>query len=203
MREIGNIYKFNDIEYELVEDNIVKESKKKSFMIWLNIAGLIMTAFLVVIHLILFPIEINIEIDNVLLVWFLAILAFLVYIVIHELLHGFAFLVFGKIGKGNLKFGMVLKSGAAYCISKIPVKVNASRISLMMPVYVVCIPLYIVSILIDSSWLGIYALFLFSGSIGDLYYMFKLRKTSKDLYMYEEMPTKTGYEMGYLLFKKL
>ncbi len=52
-------------------------------------------------------------------------------------------------------------------------------------------------------WLGVYGIFLFAGSVGDLYYMWKLRYTSDDYYMYEELPTKSGYEIGYFLFKKL
>lgn len=112
-------------------------------------------------------------------------------------------MLFGKVPKKDIAFGVVLKSGVAYCISKIPVTVKASRLSLMMPVYIICIPLYIIAIIFNNVGLALYTVVLFSGSVGDIYYMWKLRKTDKNLYMFEKMPSKTGYEIGYLLFKKI
>jgi len=129
--------------------------------------------------------------------------SFFIFIVIHELLHGLAFMLFNKNKKNELKFGLVLKSGLAYCISTVPVRVGPSRLSLMMPVYVVCIPLYLFAMISGDIWLIVMAVFFLSGSTGDFYYMWKLRSTNKDLYIYEVMPTKTGYEIGYLLYKKI
>ncbi len=209
MRDVGSISTFNDEKYELLEDHIVPEEKKKKFMVWLNIVTLLVTAVLVAIHwAFTHPVIPGGEsmfsgANDLLMYWVIFMVVFLVYIIVHELLHGLVFVLSTKKGFRTLKFGFVAKSGMAYCCSKIPVKVKGGRLSLMMPVYAVCIPMYILSLVINSPWLGILAILLFSGSAGDIYYMWKLRKTNKELYMYEVLPSKSGYEVGYLLFKKL
>ena len=141
------------------------------------------------------------EIDIILL--FILIFGFFPYIVIHELLHGLAFVIFNKTSWKDLKFGIVIKSGMAYCISTVPVKVNPARLSLMMPIYLFCIPMMIFGIILNEVHIVLFSFLYFTGSTGDLYYMWKLRKTSKEFYMFEEMPTKSGYEVGYLLYKKI
>ncbi len=145
--------------------------------------------------------EITIFMDPMILV--VLIVGFILYIVVHELLHGAAFMLFNRNTKQELKFGFEKKSGMAYCISTTPVKVPAARLSLMMPIYVVCIPMFVLGIVFNDIVLQVISIFFVSGSSGDVYYMWKLRKASKDHYMFEEMPTATGYEIGYKLYKKI
>ena len=71
-----------------------------------------------------------------------------------------------------------------------------------MPIYVVCIPLFVYGVVASNVAIAILAVLYASGSVGDFYYMWKLRNTDKNLYMHEVMPTATGYEIGYLLFEK-
>ena len=209
MREIGSIREFDDGIYEVVEDNIIPEKKKKSFILLLNLEVILFIIVLGVLSLFIFGTEFSVDIDNTTDIYIAyaglagVLFSFLLYVVIHELLHGWAFKLFNKNSKQQLKFGIIFKSGMAYCISTIPVKVDAARLSLMMPIYVICLPMYIIAIITQTSWLGYVAVLFASGSVGDFYYMWKLRKTSKDLYMYEEMPTKSGYEVGYVLYKKI
>ena len=167
----------------------------------MNVIALIVFVILLTVTLLIGirgPLTGIIEITGVLL--FFA--SFIVFIIVHEFLHGVAFFLFGKVKFRNLKFGGIIKSGAAYCVSMVPVKVSASRLSLMMPIYVVCLPLYVYSLFAQNLIISILALLYFTGSVGDLYYMWKLRKTDKNLYMFEEAPTTKGYKIGYLLFKK-
>ncbi len=133
----------------------------------------------------------------------LAIVLFTLYVVVHEWIHGVAFRLFNKNTKEQVKFGVSFKSALAYCISTIPVQVPAARLSLMMPVYVVCLPLFTIAFITNSVWLALLASYYISGSVGDFYYMWKLRKSTKNQYMYELMPTRSGYEIGYLLFEKI
>jgi hypothetical protein len=203
MNIVGDIYTFNEVNYELLENNIVPRKKKTKFLIYMNLSAWLVITFGLIVNLLIFKSG-SFEISfKSLLVLSLYLIGFLVFAVVHELLHGGAFMLFGKVPKKDVAFGVVLKSGVAYCISKIPVTVRASRLSLMMPVYIICIPLYIIAIIYNNFGLAFYTVILFSGSVGDIYYMWKLRKTDKNLYMFENMPTKTGYEIGYLLFKKL
>lgn len=204
MNEIGSIQEFSTGNFELIGNEIISEKQKKSFLVKLNIYTLLfMFVFLgvsIVAYLLIHDIHI---VGFSLMGPILFLLGFLIFIVVHELLHGLAFMVFNKNKMKQLKFGIVFKSGLAYCISTIPVKVGPSRLSLMMPVYVICLPLYVIAMITGDIWLIVMAVFFLSGSTGDFYYMWKLRNTSKDLYMYEEMPTESGYEIGYLLYKKI
>jgi hypothetical protein len=203
MNRVGDIVTFKDENYELLENNIISRKKKTKFLIYMNLSAWLVIIIGVIINFVIFrsgSFELSFK-SFVILVLYL--IGFIVFAVIHELLHGGAFMLFGKVQKKDIAFGVVLKSGVAYCISKIPVTVKASRLSLMMPIYVICIPLYVIAIIINNFGLGLYTIILFSGSVGDIYYMWKLRKTDKNLYMFENMPNKSGYEIGYLLFKKL
>ena len=203
MNIVGDIFTFNEVNYELLENNIIPRKKKTKFLIYMNLSAWLVIATGLIISMLVFKsgsFEFSLKSLLILSVY---LIGFLLFAVIHELLHGGAFMLFGKVPKKDIAFGVVLKSGVAYCISKIPVTVRASRLSLMMPIYVICIPLYILAIIYNNFGLGIYAIILFSGSVGDIYYMWKLRNTDKNLYMFENMPNKSGYEIGYLLFKKL
>jgi len=133
----------------------------------------------------------------------LYLISFLLYVIVHELLHGIAFVLFSGRSWKTMKFGLILKNGLAYCISVAPVTVKRARLSLMMPLYVVCIPIYLYSILTGSFALAILAVLFASGSAGDIYYLWILRKTNSDLYMMEELPTKQGYAVGYYLYERI
>lgn len=198
MREIGSVREFDNGLYKLIEDNIIPEKDKKAFVLKLNIYSMVFTIIGIVLVMMIVGSG-----TFKLLELSLLLIGFFVFIVVHELLHGFSFVLDRNVSWSNIKFGVVLKSGMAYCISKVPVKVSISRISLMMPVYVICAPMIIVGILISNGSLAVAGVIYFSGSVGDFYYMWKLKRTNSDLYMYEEMPTKSGYEVGYLLYKKI
>lgn len=198
MREIGSIREFDNGTYKLIEDKIIPEQEKKSFIIKMNVYALLFTFIGIIIVLMIIGSG-TFELLNL----SLYIIGFFVFIVVHELLHGISFVLDKNITWKNIKFGLVLKSGMAYCISTVPVKVNISKISLMMPVYVVCLPMIIIGIILNDAALAVAGIFYLSGSAGDIYYMWKLRKTDKNLYMFEEMPVASGYEVGYLLYKKI
>lgn len=201
MSNIGDVVVINRVEYEIIEDNIIPQSKNKKFLLWMNVVSVFVFVILLAGTLGLgFSTSFSGTVEITAILLFIA--AFIVYIIVHEFLHGVSFIIFGNVGIRNLKYGVIIKSGLAYCISLVPVKVWASRLSLMMPIYVICIPLYVYSLLSQNPFLAFLALLYFTGSIGDLYYMWKLRKTDKNLYMFEDAPTSKGYKIGYLLLKK-
>ena len=208
MRTIGQIDTFENIEYRLVEDHIVKPKDKRKLILWLNLWAFVLFFIGVVFVFLVIPGSVSVDLTTIesamsFFVWaFVAVISFVVYVVVHEWLHGIAFRIFNGNKKEQIKFGIVWQSAMAYCISTIPVKVRAGRLSLMMPVYVVCIPVFIIGLVTQNIWLGLLSIYYFSGSAGDLYYMWKLRKTKGDYFMYEKMPTRTGYEVGYLLYEK-
>jgi hypothetical protein len=208
MRQIGQIDLFETGEFVLIEDQIVKPKDKRKVILWLNFWTLILFFVGSALIFVVIPGGININLSSAnqvisFIVWlFVALVSFLVYVIVHEYLHGLAFRLFNGNTKKQVKFGINWQSAMAYCISTIPVNVKAARLSLMMPVYVVCIPVLVIGLVTQNIWLGLLAIYYFSGSAGDIYYMWKLRKTNKEKYMHERMPTKTGYEVGYLLYEK-
>jgi len=207
-REIGDIVEFSNGRYQVVEDNIVPDKKRNNVLLLLNglaivlmfVTGSLMVVLNGFIH---DEFSYDLELFTLLAYMIGLLVVFFGYVVIHELLHGWAFRLFNGNKKNQLKFGVILKNGMAYCISTVPVNVKAARLSLMMPVYVVCLPLMILSVVLGNLGLVILSAALISGSAGDFYYMWKLRKTSEEYYMFEEMPTKEGYEIGYILYKKI
>lgn len=200
-KTVGETYEFSNGTYLLVEDRILKNKEKNPFLIKLNIAAILFIVAGVFITLTLFPRNVTVEFQ---LGWML-LYAFilLIFVVVHELLHGISFVLFSKNKWNTMKFGVSVKSGVAYCISLVPVRIPRARLSLMMPLYAVCLPVYIYAIITGDFALAILGVFLASGSVGDIYYMWQLRNVPKTLYMYEELPTKTGYEIGFYLFEKL
>lgn len=195
---------FSNGVYEEVDKTIIPDNKKNSFIIKLNIYAILLVVVLVIPTFTIFQ-PLSFEIDGIefIIMFFVFMLSFLIFIVVHELLHGISYIIFGKVKWKELKFGIVLKSGMAYCISTVPVKIRASRISLMMPVYAVCIPVYVIGILVDSFGVSVLAIMFLSGSVADFYYIWMSRKVNKELYMFEEMPSVSGYEIGYILYKKI
>lgn len=195
---------FSNGVYEEIDNTIIPNNKKNVFLLKLNIYAIIIIVILMVPTLLIFD-SYSIEVSGGKTIFLLLvyILSFIVFIIVHELLHGISFVIFGKVKLKELRFGFIWKSGMAYCISTVPVKISAARISLMMPVYAVCIPMYIIGIIINDFGITILAIFFLSGSVADFYYIWISRKANKNFYMFEEMPTISGYEIGYRLYKKV
>ena len=204
MAESDSVYEFDNVEYVLIEDNVVSKKDKKRTLMLINVFAMVIVVVLTASTFVLLYNGQTVYTFGILdlIVFTLLLMSFLPYIVIHEWLHGVAFRIFNKNDKSQINFGIVWKNLMAYCISTVPVEVRAARLSLMMPVYVVCIPLYILGVALDNVWIAFIAIFYLSGSAGDFYYLWKLRKTDKTLYMHEKNPTSDGYEIGYLLFDK-
>lgn len=195
---------FSNGVYKEISNTIIPSNKKNGFILKLNVYAILLIAVLVVPTVMIFG-SYSVEIAGIqsLYLLFVYMLSFIVFVIIHELLHGISFVIFGKVKFKELRFGIIWKSGMAYCISTVPVKMSASRISLMMPVYAVCIPMYIVGISMNNFGIAILSIFFLSGSVADFYYMWISRKADRSSYMFEEMPTTSGYEIGYRLYKKV
>lgn len=198
MREIGSLREFENGLYELVEDKIVPEKDKKSVIVKMNVYALLFIILSIPLVLLIMGSG-NIDFLELSLLFF----SYFIFIVVHELLHGISFVFDSEVSWKHIKFGLVLKSGMAYCISKVPVKVKVGRVSLMMPVYAVCLPMILLGFIFQNAAVVITGFIFLSGSVGDFYYIWKLRKTSSEYYMFEELPTESGYEVGYLLYKKM
>ena len=199
-RTIGNIYEFQGESYRLVDDRTVAERDKHSFLIKMNVWALAAIPIGIGLSAILFrgDVAITFTLWNVLA----ALAAMGLYVVVHELLHGLTFALGSRHGFRSIRFGLELKQGLAYCISLVPVPVRRARLSLMMPLYVVCLPLYVYAFASGSFGLAVVSVLMAVGSVGDFYYMWLLRGVDKDLFMMEDLPSRSGYEIGFYLYEK-
>lgn len=200
-RTIGTVETFHNEPYQLVDDRILPAAKRMPFLYKLNVWAI---GFLVIGSGLTVALFANrsliIEASPLEALW--AVLAMILFVPLHELLHGAGFVLFSGRPWKTVRFGLILKNGLAYCISTVPVTVRRARISLMLPIYAVCLPLYVVAYVTSDFGLALLGVFLAAGSVGDVYYLWTLRDVPSHRYMMEAMPTKDGYEIGYLLYEK-
>ena len=206
----GDILEYDGEHYRVMENRIKRGEEKRKAVINLNIIAIptIAIVYFGCLFILLIINDGSTEPTNYtssgfFLNFIIAIVSFLVYIIVHEYTHYLAYRIFGKTKKKNLKFGFVLKSAMAYCIAITPNTVKASRLSLMMPIYALIIPLIIIALIFQSTFLILLASIFASGSCGDIWYMWTLRKDAKDKYIIEAMPASDGYEIGYLVLEKI
>lgn len=148
----------------------------KRLAIIMNVAALVVSALLVVAAiLIIRPADFfeNVGLVKLLVYW----LALVVYIVLHELVHGIAYKL---LTRQKLKFGLTL--GAAYCgVPDIYVYRRASMIALLAPFAVFNIVFLAMAFFMPNQWDRFFSAVLFAfhfgGCAGDLYmtYLFLTR----------------------------
>lgn len=200
-RTIGETYTFQGNNYKLIATDMVPNKDKRSFLLKMSVAAILFTIIGSILTMFFFPEggQVTFRIFPALIL----VVAYILYIPVHELLHGITFVLGTSHSWKELKFGVILNNGLAYCIPLVPETIRRVRWSLMMPLYVVCIPLYVYAILSQQFGLAVYVVFLAAGSVGDIVYLWKLRVFKSDQYMMEELPTKHGYEIGFHVYEKI
>ncbi|MSS73261.1 MAG: DUF3267 domain-containing protein [Candidatus Latescibacteria bacterium] len=107
---------------------------------------------------------------------------YLLVIVVHELLHAFALFCWGKIPAKAIKFGCIWKGLMPYCEFSGPIKIQAFRIVLFLPLVctgllaLVCLWMY------PSDWMVICTGVTIAGSCGDILVFIKTRKFKGNLF---------------------
>lgn len=204
----GDSVTYGQSNYKVIDNRITKDKNKTKILILINVISLLI-AFGVYILYILSSAMIGVkeqvvqfDFIDMIIYLFVFVAAYVLFIIAHEYVHYLTYRYAGNIPKDKLKFGIVLKSGMAYCISLEPTTVKASRLSLMMPFYVLVIPLIIISVLTQNGFLAFLSALFAGGSAGDIWYMWTLKKDSREKYIIEAMPSGKGYEIGYLLLDK-
>ena len=199
----GRLMEFGGVKYELVEDLTVKQKDKLKVLVWMNIlmfVGLvaIVVAGVFFIRLINHSAALGFGLVSLLLI----LASFAAYIFIHEFIHGLVFRLVGRIAWKDISYGAAIKSGMAYCISDVPVNLRASRISLIAPFIIVCVPLIVCSIAIGSLPMLLAGALFTTGSAGDFWYLWILRKKPADMFMLEEKPKDKEYTLGCYVLKQ-
>jgi hypothetical protein len=124
------------------------------------------------------------------------ILAFLLGIVVHELIHGFTWMWATHSGFKHLRFGLM--TGAVYCHIDVPMRKRAYVAGALMPLILLGLLPYLVSIFIGSLWLMLFGTLLSSAAMGDVMIVWVIRHESPDTLVYDH-PS----EAGCLVYRKL
>src|SRR5215211_6018594 len=81
----------------------------------------------------------------------LLVIVVLLGIVIHELIHGLSWVIFGRKSFSAIKFGFQWKTFTPYAHLKEPVEVNAYRLGAFLPGFILGILIYILSLVVGDG----------------------------------------------------
>ena len=124
------------------------------------------------------------------------IIAVLLGIVIHELIHGISWVIFGRKPFSSIKFGVQWQTLTPYAHLTEPVEVNAYRIGAFMPGFVLGILTYLLSLLFGDGNLFWFSLVHTSAAGGDWLILWLLRQVKAGTQV-EDHPTNAGcYVIG-------
>ena len=160
----------------------MKKNKKRYYIFSLDLKLLNIFSFLILFLMIGLTILIDKEflINSInytfmldkLLIMFILVIG---YFMMHEVLHSLGYYIYGaKYDK--VVYGIELEKGIFYCLCKDNVRRKNIMNSLMFPLFYIGILTYIISFMIDSSYLLILSIFNISGCAGDIFtFLFMLR----------------------------
>lgn len=131
---------------------------------------------------------------------FTALIAFLVLIVVHEILHGIAFSHFASDGWKSVSFGFNAKYFCPYCNCLQPLKKKPMIICALLPTIVLGGGFGIAAIISGSSLLLLISFLNIAGGGGDLFIVLKvlLYKTKCKDVLFIDHP----YEIGTAVFER-
>jgi hypothetical protein len=163
-------------------------------MLYANIVALFIMVPVAILQFSLFytllnigKMEVSLELLNILLFWFLVIAS----IVVHELIHGFTWMVFGKKPFSSIKFGIQWKTLTPYAHLKEPIEVNIYRIGGFMPGFVLGIMPFILSLVLGNANLLWFSIIQTAAASGDWLILWLLRHV-KSGSLVEDHPSRAG-----------
>lgn len=121
----------------------------------------------------------------------LLIFAVLLGIVIHELLHGISWVIFGHKPSSSIQFGFQWKTLTPYAHLKEPVEVNAYRIGAFLPGFILGLFAYLLSLVFENGDLFWFSLVHTSASGGDWLILWLIRDVKAGMQV-EDHPTNAG-----------
>jgi hypothetical protein len=130
--------------------------------------------------------------DNLGTTWGSALLiAIVLGVVLHELIHGLSWVIFGRKPFSAIKFGFQWKTVTPYAHLKEPVEVNAYRIGGFMPGFILGIVPYFMSLLLGDGNLFWFSLIHTAAAGGDWLILWLIRKVKAGM-LVEDHPTNAG-----------
>lgn len=123
------------------------------------------------------------------LLWF--VVAVLVGVVVHELIHGYTAIWYGGIRRQDAKFGVQWQTLTPYFHSSVPLTVQKYRWVIVMPLFVLGVLPYVLALLTGNTWLTVFGVFFILAASGDLMILWLMRHLHPDT-MVQDHPTKVG-----------
>lgn len=121
----------------------------------------------------------------------LLIVALLSGIVVHELIHGLGWALFGRKPFSSIRFGFQWKTLTPYAHLKEPVEVNTYRLGAFLPGLILGILVYCLSLVLGDGNLLLFGLLHTSAAGGDWLILWLLRKVKSGT-LVEDHPTQAG-----------
>ncbi|MHC4662525.1 MAG: DUF3267 domain-containing protein [Planctomycetota bacterium] len=113
---------------------------------------------------------------------------------LHELLHAYAMLKWGKVDRKDIKFGFFWIGMIPYAHCKAPISVKAYRIVSLLPLYVLGgISLCVLAVFPNIFTVGAAAIII-SASVGDIIIFLKLRRFDSSSFV-RDHPTEIGCDI--------
>jgi hypothetical protein len=119
------------------------------------------------------------------------LIAVILGIVVHELIHGMSWVIFGRKPFSAIKFGFQWKTLTPYAHLKEPVEVNVYRIGAFMPGFLLGILPYTLSVLSGSGDLFWFGLLYTLAAGGDFLILWLIRHVKAGT-LVEDHPTRAG-----------
>ena len=102
------------------------------------------------------------------------------YMILHELLHSLAYYIYGAEYK-NIIYGIQLEKGIFYCLCKQNIRRKNILNALFFPLFYIGIMTFILSFILDSSYLLILSIFNISGCAGDIMTFLFISKLDREI----------------------
>lgn len=115
-------------------------------------------------------------------------------VLLHELFHGGAAMVFGKCARKDVKIGADLKQGLFYCHCSRPITIGAYRMMLITPLIVTGLIPYVICLFFGGLIIPVAFSLLFAGATGDVaMFCGLLKEKDKNLLVLDHSKTTAYY----------
>ena len=144
-------------------------------MVFLNVLAIILMVLLIGV-LLLMRLHLNMIVHPVIL-----IVSTVLWLCLHEVLHGIGFAIFPEVNKGNITFGIKLEKCVFYCMCKQKISRRVILTSLMFPFTFIGVVTLILGIILENYLLIFLSVINISGAVGDLVMFYYFLKVPKDI----------------------
>ena len=103
------------------------------------------------------------------------------WLMLHEVLHGIGFSIFKSVDRKNVVYGMALEKGVFYCMCKQKIGKKVIFTSLLFPLTIIGVVTLILGLIVDNPLLVFLSIFNIMGCVGDIVMSFYFAKCPEDI----------------------